>query len=97
MSITDPKLRTHVERVVGPMKSLPEDLRPICGLLDGCYFFALVEGAESPQAREALQLLLSTELRSALRRWYQSCGNDMNPGAIAFRERLSSLAGERFG
>lgn len=97
MTINDPQLKSHVERAVGLMTSLPEDLRPICGLLDGCHYFGLVGGAESPQAREALELLLSTGLRPALRQWYQRCGSDMNPAAVEFRERLSDLAGERFG
>ena len=97
MTINDPQLKRHVERAVGLMTSLPEDLRPICGLLDAYQFFGLVEGAESSQAREALELLLSTELRSALRRWYERCGDDMNPAALEFRQRLSGLAGERFG
>ncbi len=97
MTINDPKLKLHVERIVGLMTSLPEDLRPICGLLDGCQFFGRVEGAESPQAREALELLLSTDLRPALRRWYQRCGSNMNQAALEFRDRLGDLAGERFG
>jgi hypothetical protein len=32
-----------------------------------------------------------------LRQWYQSCGDNMNPNALEFRARLSTLAGERFG
>ena len=97
MTINDPKLKAHVDRVVELMTSLPEDLRPVCGLLDGGYYFGLVDGVDSLQAREALDLLLSTELRPALRHWYQRCGSNMNAAAVSFRERLSSLAGERFG
>jgi len=97
MTINDPELKAHVTRAVELMTSLPEDLRPVCGLLDSCYYFGLVKGAESSQAREALDLLLSTELRPALRQWYQRCGSNMNPAAVEFRERLSDLAGERFG
>jgi hypothetical protein len=65
--------------------------------MDGYQYFSIVEGIESPEAREAVQLLLSSELRLALRRWYQRCGNGMNPAALEFRDRLSDLAGERFG
>jgi len=78
------------------MTSLPEDLRPVCGLMDGCQYFGLVNGTNSPQRREGMELLLSTELRPALRRWYQRA-DDMNPAAVEFREQLSELAGERFG
>lgn len=86
-----------MERVVALMTSLPEDVRPICGLLDGHDWFSLVGGDDSTQAREALALLLSAELRPALRQWYLRCGSEMNPGALEFRQRLSALAGERFG
>jgi hypothetical protein len=97
MTINDPQLKTHVERVVGLMTSLPEDVRPVCGLLDGYNWFSLVAGADSAQAREALSLLISAELRPGLRRWYQRCGSEMNPAALEFRLRLGDLAGERFG
>jgi hypothetical protein len=97
MTVIDAQLEAHVARVVNLMTSLPEELRPVCGLLDGCYYFGLIEGVESSRAREALDLLLSAELRPALRQWYQNCGSNMNPAALEFRERLSGLAGERFG
>ena len=97
MTINNSQLKSHVERAVELMTNLPEDLRPICGLLDGCQYFSAVKGAESSEAREAVQLLLSSELRLALRRWYQRRGNDINPAALEFRYRLSDLAGERFG
>jgi hypothetical protein len=97
MTVDDPKLKTHVDRVVSLLSSLPEELRPVAGLLDACYFYDLVEGPESTQAREALRLLLSPRLRPALRQWYQMQGNDMNPAALDFRQRLSVLARETFG
>ena len=97
MTINDPQLKMHVERVVGLMTSLPDGVRPVCGLLDGYDWFSRVGGDDSAQAREALVLLLSAELRPALRQWYQRFGSEMNPAAIEFRQRLSDLAGERFG
>jgi uncharacterized Fe-S cluster-containing protein len=97
MTINDPQLKTHVERVVALATGLPEDTRPVCGLLDAYDFYRRAAGADSPQAREALQLLLSEELRPGLWHRYRRCGNDMSPAAVEFRERLSSLAGERFG
>ena len=97
MTIKNPQLKTRVERVVALMTDLPEETRPICGLLDAYNFYRLAEGADSPQAGEALRLLLSEELRPGLRHWYRKWGNEMNPAAIEFREHLSTLAGERFG
>ena len=97
MIYADTKLEQHVERAAALMTSLPEEQRPICGLLDAYQWFGLVEGEQSPRAVEALRLLLSPELRPALRQWYQRCGENMSPSALEFRARLSTLAGERFG
>ena len=97
MIYADTKLQQHVERAAALMTSLPEEQRPICGLLDAHRWFGLVEGEQSPRAVESLRLLLSPELRPALRQWYQRCGENMNPNALEFRARLSTLAGERFG
>ena len=79
------------------MTGLPADLLPVCGLLDAFQWFILTEGEDSPRVREALEHLLSSEMRPALRRWYQRFGEGINPAAIQFRERLATLAGERFG
>ncbi len=65
--------------------------------MDAYDWYAQVDGADSTQAHEALELLLSEELRPALRGWYQRWGNDMNPAALEFRQRLSGLAGEKLG
>lgn len=97
MTIHDPKLKAHVERVCALATSLPLNLRPVCGLMDAYDWYARVDGPDSGQAREALNLLLSEELRPELRGWYQRCGNEMNPAALEFRQRLSDLAGEGFG
>ena len=97
MIFADTKLQQHVERAASLMTSLPDEQRPVCGLLDAWHWFCLVEGEQSPRVAEALRLLLSPELRPALRQWYQRCGENMNPNALEFRARLSTLAGERFG
>ncbi|MGA1237210.1 MAG: hypothetical protein ACO34E_10125 [Limisphaerales bacterium] len=97
MIFADAKLQQHVERAVTIMTSLPDEQRPVCGLLDAFQFFSLTEGEDSPRAAEAMKHLLSAELRPALRSWYRRCGDDMNPAAMEFREHMSELAGERFG
>lgn len=97
MTIGDSKLKEHVERVVSIATSVPEQLRLVCGLMDGFDFYSHVVGPDSAQAREALQMLVSEELRPALRQWYKVCGAEMNPAALHFRERLSDLVGERLG
>src|SRR6266571_243335 len=93
---------TEVERVYelnfrAVQDSDGEDQRQICGLFAAFDWFRLIEGEQSPRVREARDLLLSPEMRPALRRWYRRFGNDMNPAAMQLREQFSELAGERFG
>ena len=64
--------------------------------MDACDLFRLLEGAESPRVQETIRLLLSQELRPALRKWYEGSSGEMNWSALQFRDRLGELAGEKF-
>ena len=97
MTFRDPKLQQHCERAAAVVKGCPPEQLPVLGLLDAWYWFHLTEGEDSPCAAKAIEHLLSPELRPALRQWYQRFGSDMNEKVISFRDRLSRLAGERFG
>ena len=97
MTFRDSKLQQHCERAAAVVQGCPPEQLPVLGLLDAWYWFQLVEGQESPRAAEAIEHLLSAELRPALRQWYQRFGDGMNENALRFRDRLSELAGERFG
>jgi hypothetical protein len=97
MIFRDPKLRQHCERAAAVVTGCPPEQLPVLGLLDAWYWFRSVEGEDSPRVGEAMEHLLSAELRPALRQWYQGFGDAMNPNALAFRDRLSELAGEKFG
>jgi hypothetical protein len=79
------------------MTGCPADQLPVLGLMDAWHWFRLTEGENSPRAAEAIQHLLSPELRPALRQWYKRWGDGMNENALSFRTRLSELAGEKFG
>jgi len=98
MTFRDPKLQQHYDKVMTIRPGCRPEQLPVLALLDAYYWFALVAGNDSPPATEALENLLSPGLRPALRAWYQG-GNaeEMNPNALAFREKLSKLAGENFG
>jgi hypothetical protein len=37
----DAKLQQHVERAAALMTSLPDEQRPVCGVLDACHWFGL--------------------------------------------------------
>ena len=97
MTFRDQTLQGHVERASVVVTGLPDDQLTVCGLLDSWYWFRVTEGEDSPRAAEAIEHLLSDELRPALRRWYQGHGDDMNENAIDLRDGLSESAGERFG
>ena len=97
MTFRDPQLKQHCERAAAVMKGCPAEHLPVLGLLDAWYWYCLIEGEESPRVAEAVELLLSPELRPALRQWYQRRGAHMNENANQFRDRLSELAGEKFG
>ncbi len=97
MTFRDPKLQQHCERAAVVVKGYPPEQLSVLGLMDAWYWFDLVEGQDSPRAAEAIEHLLSSELRPALRQWYRDAGDSMNENALRFRDRLSELAGERFG
>jgi hypothetical protein len=97
VTFRDPQLQKHCERAVSLVQGCPPDQIPVCALLDAWHWFHLTEGDASPRAGEAIEHLLSSELRPALRSWYHRFGADMNPAATEFRDRLGQLAGERFG
>lgn len=88
MTFDDPQLQQHYEQVLAIMTALPEDVRPICSLMDAYYWFNLVERKDSPKARDILKRLISPELRPALRHWYLFSNGNMNPAAMEFHQFL---------
>jgi len=97
MTFRDPKLQQHCERTAALVTGYPADQLPVLALLDAYGWFRLIYGDDSPPVAEAIEHLLSAELRPALRQRYQRSGDDMNSNALHFRDRLSELAGEKFG
>ncbi len=97
MTFRDSQLQSHYERVVSLVQDCPTEERPVCALLDAWYLFHLIEGDASIRACEAIEHLLSSELRPALRSWYHRHEADMNLAATEFRDHLSQMAGEQFG
>jgi hypothetical protein len=97
MTYRDPKLKAHCKRVSALATDWPSEELPVLCLFDAFYFFRVTEGEDSPRATEAMEHLLSPELRPALRQWYKRCGPDMNENALRFRDQFSEMAGEKFG
>ena len=99
MTIRDDGLRERYVRsiaVCDEMQTLDPELKPIAALMDSYSVLSLLDGPESPSAKEAVEHLVSPELRTALRKWYSDFGQDMNPTACEFRDRLRKLSGESF-
>lgn len=91
---SDPELQKHCEKVISIMTSLPEDLRPICALLDAWHWFRLAEGEQSAKASEAIRHLADPQMRSALKLWYLRTSKS-NIAANEARLLLERTVGER--
>jgi hypothetical protein len=97
VNIRDPELRRHVGQASTAVTGLPDALRPVFGLMSAIDLFRHTEGGGSSRVAEAVTLLLSEEMRPALRLWYQSFGYNMNHASVEFRDHLGRLAHEEFG
>lgn len=73
----------------------PDDLRQIRALIGVHNLFQMLEGPHSSKVHETIWQLLLPKLRPGLRRWYQRAGADKDPAAVALRDHLSQLAGEK--
>jgi hypothetical protein len=101
MTFRDPEVQEHYKRAVALAFEWPpesfQELLPVDGLMDSWYWFIMKEGEHSPKVAEVVEHLLSPELRPALRQWYKRWASCMDKDAISLRDRLSGLAGEKFG
>jgi hypothetical protein len=95
MNFKDSQLRECYERNLSEMTGFSNEIRQVCALIATHDFFQMMEGPHSERVHETLDCLLSPVLRPGLREWYQRSSADINAGAIAFRNQLSQLAGEK--
>ena len=97
MTFKHPEVQKHYERVIAlKVGGLPDSEQPVFALMDAYGWFRLIDGDQSAQLREISDLLVSDELRPALRSWYQRHRTVDSPVFSELREHLSQLAGERF-
>ena len=97
MQFQDPEVQRVFQRNAECVQNEDATPRELCGVLAAYDWFRLTDGEQSPRVNSIIEALLSPELRPALRRWYRRWGNGMNENALRFRDRLSKLAGEKFG
>jgi hypothetical protein len=99
MTFQHSDLQQFYERVMAlKVGGLTNEERPVFALMDAYGWFRLIDGDQTAKIQEIISHLLSPELRPALRSWYRRHGTaDANTVAKEFCNRLSELAGERFG
>lgn len=93
ITFSDPLLQQHCEKVGLIMTTVPDELRPICALLDAWHWFRLTEGEQSPRVSEAIRHLADPQMRPALKSWYLRSSN-LNVAADEFRRILEQTVGE---
>lgn len=95
MNFTDPQLQKCYEKHFAEPCDVSAELRQVRALIAAHDLFQMLEGPHSSRVHEAIWHLLLPKLRPALRRWYRGSGAANNSTAIALRDHLSRLAGER--
>lgn len=95
MIFRDLQLQQCYDAHLGKVGNSLGDLGPVYAIIATHNWFAMLEGVHSARVHETIDRLLSTEMRPALRHWYQRSGLEMDSIAIEFRNQLSRLAGER--
>ena len=95
MTFTDPQLQKCYDSNLIEAADSSGDLRQVRALMATHQVFLMFEGPHSSRVHETIQHLLLPELRPGLRRWYQRSAADKHPAAIALRDHLSQLAGEK--
>lgn len=95
MSFTDPQLQRCYETNLAGAADLSAPLRQVSALIAVHGVFQMFEGSHSPRVHETIEHLLLPGVRPGLRGWYQRTDADHDSGAVALRERLNLLAGEK--
>ena len=95
MNFTDSQLQKCYESNLAEAADLSGELRQVRALMAVYDLFQMLEGPHSSRVHETIEHLLVPGLRPGLRRWYQRSGAETNPAAVALRDHLSQLAGER--
>jgi hypothetical protein len=95
VNFTDPQLQKCYESNFAGAGGFSDDLRQVRALIGVHDLFQMLEGPHSARVHETMEHLLMPGLRPGLRRWYQRAGADKDPTAVALRDHLSQLAGEK--
>src|SRR5688572_29876024 len=95
MNFTDPQLQKCYERNFTEAGGFSGELRQVRALIAVHDLFQMLEGPHSWRVHETIEQLRLPALRPGLRRWYQRPDADRDPTAVALRDHLSQLTGEK--
>lgn len=95
VNFADTQLQACFERNLAEVDAADE-LRQVRALMMTHDWFRMLEGPHSQRVHDAIDILLSRELRSGLQQWYRRPGTSLDAEAIAVRDHLSQLAREKF-
>lgn len=95
MNFTDPQLQKCYDSHFNGAGGFSDELRQVRALIAVHDWFQMLEGPHSSRVHETMENLLLPELRPGLRRWYQRSDADKDTSAVALRDQLSQLAGEK--
>lgn len=95
LNFTDPQLQKCYESNFTRAGDVSDELSQVRALIVAHDLFEMLEGSHSSRVHETIEHLLLPELRPGLRRWYRRAEADEGSAAMALRNHLSQLAGER--
>ena len=93
MDIRHPGIKRLVE-TVSRFTWLPESQRTITALMDAYISHYVQDGAEAEPTKEALRLVISPEMRPALKEYYRRLGPNCGEEMQRVHRWLSAAAGE---
>jgi hypothetical protein len=97
VNFTDPQLQKCYESNFTAAGDFSDELRQVRALIAVHDMFQMLEGAHSSRVHETIEQLLLAALRPGLRCWYLRSHAEKDPAAVALRDRLSLLTGEKLG
>jgi hypothetical protein len=92
---TDAQLQKCYESNLTEAGGFSDELRQVRALIAVHDLFQMLEGPHSSRVHEAIEHLLLPGLRPGLRRWYQHSAAETDLAALALRDHLNQLAGEK--
>src|SRR5579862_6121326 len=95
VNFSDSQLQKSYDLNLAAAAGSSEAVREVCALIAVYDFYQMIEGPHSARVHEIMDRLMSPQLRSGLRDWYRQCGSRLNATAMAFRDQLNVLAGEK--